>query len=291
MNHAKYTVVLKNLLDTPETKALIDKALSTYPLYEKKSQELYIPSVVPTRSELNQKLLNHYKYREIGFETVGRFIDELEIAMNEIMPRYNQLLFSVDQDYNILYNADYTRKIEREKKNSDARDITGNETSKETDENTNNTTNESSQNVDSSDSSTTSSNMSNNSKNVHSATPQSQLTIGTKDINSVDYADNASWNQDIGSNSGSSSGTSSVDTTGNSKSTTTNNGERNRTGNTTVKNTGSQDETEDSLETVQGNYGAVSTQYLVNKYRETIINVEQMIINDKRIKELFMMIW
>ena len=71
--YAKYTVVLNRLLADPATKERIDQALSTYPLYEKKSKQEYIPAYIPTREELNAKILRHYKYREIGFETVGRF--------------------------------------------------------------------------------------------------------------------------------------------------------------------------------------------------------------------------
>lgn len=91
-NYAKYTVVLKSLLDNSEANAKIQKALSTYPLYA--PSKVY--DLIPTREELNNKLLNHYKYREIGFETVGRFIDELEITMKEIMPRYNELFKTVE---------------------------------------------------------------------------------------------------------------------------------------------------------------------------------------------------
>ena len=104
MIYAKYTIVLKTLLDDPETKALIDKAMSTYPLYEKRSEEKYIPSYIPTREQLNKKILDYYKYREIGFETVGRFLTELEVALNEIMPYYNQLYIDqINYHFHLLY--------------------------------------------------------------------------------------------------------------------------------------------------------------------------------------------
>ena len=96
MIKAKYTIVLKTLLDNPETKEKIYSALSSYPLYQSDNEEYYTKLLMPTREILNEKILNHYKYREIGFETVGRFIDELEIAMNEIIPRYNQLFKTVE---------------------------------------------------------------------------------------------------------------------------------------------------------------------------------------------------
>ena len=115
---ARYTEVLVNLLNDPIAKSKIDQAMSTYPLYQRKSLEEHIPCYIPTREELNKAILNYYRYREIGFETFGRFLFELETALNEIMPYYNQLYFSTDQDYDLLYNVDYTREITREKEDT-----------------------------------------------------------------------------------------------------------------------------------------------------------------------------
>lgn len=90
--YARYTEYLRDLMNNSITKPLLDKALSTYPLYTPvKTYDL-----IPTREQLNNRILNHYKYREIGFETVGRFLDELEITMCEIMPRYNELFKTVE---------------------------------------------------------------------------------------------------------------------------------------------------------------------------------------------------
>ena len=247
MIKAKYTVVLKSLMDDPDTFALIQKAMESYPLYEKRSKEEFIPSIVPTRSELNEKILNYYKYREIGFETVGRFIDELEIALKEIMPYYNQLLFTLDQDYNILYNVDYDKTITSKR-----------DTSSDSETETNG-----------SDTSTGNVAMNDKSKTVHSATPQGQLNIPKNNIDSVQYADSAQW-EDKGSES-------ETNTTG-----TTN-------ANTTGKSSGT--ESAEMAERVKGNYGQMSYQYLVAKYRELIMNIEQRIIQDHRIQELFMLVY
>lgn len=267
MIYAQYTEVLKNLMDNEQTRPLLDRAMSTYPMYEKQSKEEYIPSYVPTREELNKKILNAYKYREIGFETVGRFLDELEISLNEIMPRYNLLFFSADQDFNIIYNVDYQKTIDTHRTGSESNTVNGSSTSK-TDTETAGT-----------DKTTTSSQLQNDSKKVHSATPQGVLNIPSNNINSVNYADDVEWNQNNGSDSGTSngetSGTSSSESSGSSESTM--NGE----------NEGS----ENTLETTKGNFGVVSAQDLVLKYRETILNIEQMIINDERISELFMRVF
>ena len=276
---AKYTTVLKDLLENDQTKPLIEKVLSTYPLYEKRSKEEYIPSIIPTREELNKKLLNAYKYREIGFETVGRFIDELEIAMNEIMPKYNQLLFSLDQDFNILFNVDYQRTTTSDRNGTNENKITG------TDSSSTNTMDSTSSTSNAEDSSETTTSLNNNSKSVHSATPQGQLSISTNDINSISYADDATWGENKNNDSTSSNG--STTSTSSSSSTGTNITQ----GSNESTSTGKNQENETVLETTKGNFGVVSSQDLILKYRELILNVEQDIINDERISELFMRVF
>lgn len=245
---ARYTEVLCNLIKNPQTKPLIDQAMSTYPLYESTTNKEYnIPNIIPTREQLNKKILDYYMYREIGFETVNRFLHELEISLNEIMPYYNQLFFSADQDYNIIYNVDYKRTIDR--------DLAGN-TSSNTESNA-------------TDSTETTADNTSWAKRVSSDTPQNQLSITNKQIDNVDYANEVNWNKDEATSSGSTSGTA----------------------NTTASGTGTNKEIESTIETTKGNFGVVSAQDLIKKYRELIINIEQQIINDPRIVELFMLVY
>lgn len=268
---ARYTEVLYNYMHNDEAKAKILQAMSTYPLYERKSQEEHIPSYIPTRNELNNAILNYYMYREIGFETFGRFLHELKTTMEEIMPYYNQMYFSTDQDYDLLYNVDYTREITRQREDKN-KDIT------EASQSSEGTTNTSSE---SNSEGSTSATVNTNNKNVESATPQGQISITAQNIDSVSYADNVKWNKDSSSESGSNSAetTSSGETT---QSNTIN-------GNTEIN--GTRNENESTVERVKGNYGQMSYQSLLEKYRELIINVTQMIINDPRIAELFMLVY
>lgn len=243
---AKYTEVLDNLLRNEQTAPAIAEAMSKYPLYEtdpNKVNEYGTAYKVPTRAELNNKILSYYRFREIGFETVGRFLFELETALNEIMPYYNQLFYSADQDFNPIYNVDYIRNTQRNKSDT---------------------------NIGSQSSSTNSSatgTSTDNSKNVTSDTPQNQLGITNEQIDQLDYASEASW----GKNSNSTSDTSS----------STSNASNSLIGN----------EKEGIVETTKGNFGVTSAQDLIMKYRETLLNIEQLIIHDKRIAELFMLIY
>lgn len=280
---AKYTEVLYNLLNNDETKALIDSAMSTYPIYTPTSKNEYIPNIIPTREELNKKILNYYKYREIGFETVARFADELETALCEIMPYYNQLFLTQDQDFNIIYNVDYVRNIDTtrtgESKDAETEDV----------ERTTNaqTTTDTQSDTSTTDRSTTTSAAESNTKRVRSDTPQDQLSITNRNIDAVNYANEAEWNKDNSTSSGESTGTGTGSTTSTGKSGTTGTEsgkvQRGRENKTEGKDS--------TTETTKGNYGVVSAQDLILKFRETIINTVQMIINDPRITELFMFVY
>lgn len=258
---ARYTEVLVNLISNPTSKQAIDKAMSTYPLYESKSTDNTYGTayVIPTREQLNNKILNYYRWREIGFETFGRFLFELETALNEIMPYYNQLFYSADQDFNPIYNVDYKRTIDRDKND----ETNGQQSSESSNEST------------ASDTTSTTATTNGNGKNVHSATPQGVLNISSNNIDSINYADDATWNKDSSTQNGSTTGSSTAS------------GESSSSG--TSKVTGN--ESESTVETTKGNFGVVSAQDLIIKYRDTILNIEQQIINDPRITELFMLVY
>ena len=252
MIKAKYTIVLKTLLDDENVKPLIDKALSTYPMYIPKNEFEY--NIIPSREELNNKLLNHYKYREIGFETIGRFIDELEISMNEIMPYY----------YQMLKTNDVINGLE---------DIFGNLDVEETYQETSrgNSSGETSGQSNVQDSSTTETNTNGYNKSVKSSTPQGQLDISNKGIDSLTYADEVNWNhstnEDNSTNTGESTSTTSSNSSNQSSATTEH----------TLKR--------------KGNQGVNTYAHDMLEFRELIKNIELEIINHPRIQELFMMVY
>lgn len=254
MTFAKYTIVLRDLMNDPGARPLLDKAMSKYPLYQKKSKEEFLPSYIPTREELNASILNAYKWREIAFDTPARFIDEIEIALNEIMPYYNQLFFSADQDFNIIYNVDYVKTMDRD------RDLTSQSEKEEISSGTSSSTG----------SSTGSS--STDSKQIKTTTPGTAVNVQAE-IENVDYADGVEWNKE--------EGTSFTDNESSQTGQSSSNG----------SSSGQDKEKEKIVETTKGNFGVVSAQDLVLKYRETILNIKQMLINDERIAELFMQVY
>ena len=56
------------------------------------------------RGELEEKIINHYACRQIGFETFGRFKHELKTRMFEIMPYYVELYKTTQFEYNPIEN-------------------------------------------------------------------------------------------------------------------------------------------------------------------------------------------
>lgn len=259
MINAKYTIVLKTLMDDPIARAEINKALSDYPMYEKTPAVPYIS----TREQLNEKLLNHYKYREIGSETPGRFLDELRTTMHEIMPYYVQLYKSHDIMESLddpFGNVDIVETFEEE-------------TSGTASGNTSGTSNSSSE---ANSKSNTSTDLTNNSKNVKTNTPQGDiLAINSKGINTVTHADEITWDENINHSEGESTDESSSS---------------NESSSTAESSSESSGTTKHTL-TKKGNQGVNTYAHDMKELRQTFLNIDEMIIENKKIQELFMQIY
>lgn len=284
--HARYTVVLRDIMTNDFSKDALAAALSNYPLYSNpKSYDL-----IPTREQLNTKLLNHYKYREIGFETVGRFLDELDITMCEIMPRYNELFKTIVTMAELpspFDNVDIVETYEEQRTHSS--ESSGSSTNSQTGSGTQNGESTSDVNGSSSESGENTANQTANGKHIESDTPQDSLSIGSDGINDVDYASKAQWNEDK-LNSESSSEVSRTNTekvTGTTKNTTASTNEE--TGSSTATNASS--DTVSHTVTKKGNQGVNTYAHDMNEFRTSIIDVVEQIINDDRIAELFMMVY
>ena len=304
MIKAKYTIVLETLLSDEKVKPLIDKALSTYPMYVPVNENNY--SIIPTRETLNSKILNHYKYREIGFETIGRFIDELQIAMEEIMPYYYQLYKSADIMNGIedpFGNVDIMETFEEERSDNSTGNSKDNVTSNSKDnvsgnsKDTNKSNTETNTETSATDKTTTTENMTTDGKSVKNDTPQGMLNIVASDIDSIPYASEVNWNKSNSNSKGTSEGESG--TTGKSGS---------ETSSETTSENSSESISENSSETTsehsseklgttkntlhrKGNHGVNTYAHDMKELRETFLNIERQIINDERIQELFMLVY
>lgn len=185
---SKYTTQLRWIveqigqgLDVPDGQEYADAVykyigLSKYPIFD----EAY-------RSHLNDKIIDHYFFREIGQETAAQFAQMMKRTMQEIMPKYNRL-------YNIINTemehplSDYVRH----------RNINEDYTS-EVDGTTSSRSN-----------GTSSANSTDHNRNVFQDTPMSLLSNnGSPSIEDLDYATNVTYNDGNGTTSGTTSSTNS----------------------------------------------------------------------------------
>lgn len=216
--------------------------------------ELFEPEYKPV---LCKKILKHYYTREIGFETAGMWMLKLNTKMAEIMPYYNQLYHSADLEFDPLHQIDYTKTV------NDARTKTG------TTQDASNRTKTMSESDNGTDIGTTSD--SGTKYDLFSDTPQG----GLNGVNNETYLTTADkvTNNNSGSSRmerrGSRSGTY-----GDSLSKSTNENENNYGTRTEI---------------ITGKLGGYSYSELLKQYRETMLNIDMMIIND--LSDLFFGLW
>ena len=209
------------------------------------------------RSVLCQKILKHYYLREICCETVGIWTLWMNTRLEEIMPYYNQMYESAKIEFNPMHDVDLTREHKRTENEtaSGNRDTTGN---RDTNITSNGTTNR-----------TTNSNE--NKKNLYSDTPQGALT----GVENETYLTNARKITD------------NVNGTDNTE---VNNTETNTSDYSDKEETTSNvDTTENYLETLVGKQGSESFSSLLNKFRETFLNIDMMVIEE--FGDLFFGLW
>ena len=267
---AKYTIYVKTLCDIN-----FDFGMETsdYPIFD----ESY-------RKTLNEKIIKHYWFNEIGVETPEQFKFYINRALNEIMPYYNELykttLYTLDPTLDFSHTEKSDRIIDDTKdglnnqiRETKETDISNNETnSKISDSNT----------VNSKIGSNTSSEQ--NIKNVKSDTPQNLLI--NADVNSNTYASEV----DISKTTNLESNDSTSLTNSNSE----NIGETNQSGTNKIDNN-MQDELkthliskniDDYLRTFKG-FNSHPAENIM-KIRQTLLNIDMEIINHAEIRACFM---
>lgn len=209
------------------------------------------------RSVLCQKILKHYYLREICSETVGVWTLWMNTRLEEIMPYYNQLYESAKIEFNPMHDVNLTREHKRTENEtaSGNRDVTNNSTTDVTSSSATNRTTSSDENK----------------KDLYSDTPQGALTGVenetyltnarkiTDSVNGSDVANVNNTQKNVGSSTDNEETTSNVDTT------------------------------ENYLESLVGKQGTESFSSLLNKFRETFLNIDMMVIEE--FSDLFFGLW
>ena len=80
-------------------------------IFKSINYDLYNNDYKPTFEE---KFIKRFYFREIGSETVGRFLIYLETMLNEIMPYYTRLYKTTTYQYDPLLNYDLIEEVTRE---------------------------------------------------------------------------------------------------------------------------------------------------------------------------------
>lgn len=317
---------------TPQLKRVLDMGydlgLKNYPIFSESH-----------RQELNEKIINHFRYREIGYETIHQFIFALNRKMFEIMPFYNQLYESEELELSALTNYSYDE-ISK-KTGNDLLEKTGTDTNKQTGDSTrtdtgtqtneqtgtdkqtfedvkNKTTYGSSENENTTTTSdvkhgqTTTTEGTDTSKRVHSDTPQGMLSANFPE--SANYASDADVTKNTNANTVSQGGTDS--TSGTVKGTkgrtgsdesiqsgdivTTHDTQGKLTNELTSKNEFNVDNSitygsnakqnyDNQLSTNKQGYQGISPSELLQKYRDTFLNIDMLVISE--LEELFISIF
>lgn len=117
---AKYTMELRELISTfgeDEVKSwFMDYNLSDYltpaeiAVIEEKG--------VWSKEQLANRIITHFKMREIGADSTGMFILNCKDLMAEVMETYVPLIYSAAIKFDPLVNVDYTEQFDRTSSNS-----------------------------------------------------------------------------------------------------------------------------------------------------------------------------
>ena len=102
------------------------KIVSDKDIFKSIDYELYNNDLKPI---FEDKFIKRFYFREIGVETVSRFLINLEQTLNEIMPYYKQLYDTTLLKYDILNNVEVIEEVTRETIKADKSLIFGTNTS------------------------------------------------------------------------------------------------------------------------------------------------------------------
>ena len=238
---SKYTTQLRWIceqlgsgLDVPEGQEYANAVykyigLDKYPIYD----EEY-------RTILNDKIINHFWFREIGFETAAQFAWYMRRTMNEIMPKYNRLYESLLTDFEHPL-SDWTRHRDIDITNVIDQSATSAGVNQGVTESENNSANQ------------------NANTNIFSDTPMSMLNnTGEPQVANMDYATNVTY--DNGDNHGHSEGSISQDWHNSNSTDSSAHGKTDR------------------LEDEYGRNNSLAS--LIKEFNEEFIDIDLLVIND-----------
>lgn len=258
-NTTKLTLELRDIVDNGENS--VDIWNFDYPSFYKGDE----------KKAFERKVIDHYYFRQIGQETVGRWMHYFRSRIREIMPYYIRMYESVklmDDLENPFDNVDVVETFEQETQGTGTAETSGSGTSESSGSDTDKTTGTESS------SSTNEKTASEDKTHKYSNTPQGEIS------NIETHMSEASVDENTNSEKVESSGTGNTETnrTGSSTSSSTSSstGESSTSHNETIRHT----------LTRKGNQGVNTYAHDIMEYRKSLIDVDMMIINN--LQDLFL---
>lgn len=261
-------------------------------------------------NQLFYKILAHYYFEEIAYETYALWRFRINVKLGEILPVYDQFQKTNLLKYNLLDNVDYTTNhegkdsrtsVENENTEGTSKDETTGKDKKTREEITARGGTSSGTSAETATDTGTvkdAGTNSGNSTDLHSDTPQGGVFV--QDVQKHDYLTDARTQSTSGKTDSTRTndlknqvdGTTSGEFAENGNLNSTENGENtvNRTGSTTgTRDTsGKVDATDEYVNHVVGLQGNTYVN-LIREFRENVININMMIINE--LKSYFMGLW
>lgn len=111
-----YTMTLYEIINNFYTRSEVESWFKQYELSDYLTDdqiETITDNGVWSKDKLAQKIVDHYLFEQIGFETMGLFKHKVKITMSEIMESKLPLIYSRAIEYDPLVNVDYTETFER----------------------------------------------------------------------------------------------------------------------------------------------------------------------------------
>ena len=282
---SKYTVELRWIIENeklfpPANGTLsLKNVLDGYPVYNETYTDPITGQSRNRRDEINNKILNHYYFREIGFETVNMFLFKFNAKMNEIMNYYNQMYKSSDIEFNPLWNVEMHETFTHTFTGgvTTTNNATNTKTLNTTNTETLDTTNTETLNTTNAETAT------NEGIGVESDTPQTGVTEA--DIKANTYASKTNHGNNSSTNTRVNTGTNTNETTGTNT--------RANTGTDTDTIEGETIATDNRTETftklTEGSSAGLPYSDAIRQWRNVMVNIDMLIVDE--LKDLFMNVW
>lgn len=113
---SSYTMPIREIIGNFYTREEVEKWFMDYDL-----SDYLTPTQIQTiqdtgiwsKEKLARKIVDHYFFQEIGFETFGQFRQRVKVKMQELMEEKLPIIYTNAIQYDPLINVDYTEEFTR----------------------------------------------------------------------------------------------------------------------------------------------------------------------------------